>query len=83
MYKFGMNRIYISLFLLVLTLPAAVQADKAVLAADHQQPAVVAAPLNRGALASYISGHINQLLQDENREPSRYCDDAGCAVVVQ
>lgn len=47
-------------------------------------PAVIApSAMSDEALASYISGRLNQALKGEDHAVSQYCDATGCSVVVQ
>lgn len=45
--------------------------------------AASAATLGDEALASYISGRLKLALKDDADVIKQYCDDSGCAVVVQ
>lgn len=69
----------IALILLVfMAMPLTASAD--------QPPAPSAktlATMSDEALASYISGRLNQALKGQDYSVTNSCDDSGCSVVVQ
>ncbi len=70
------------IFLAINAVPA--QADRApVSVVPAQEKAAVPANMSDEALASYISGRLMPLLQDQGYKVSQACDSSGCAVVVQ
>ncbi len=48
-----------------------------------QPPAAPPADMSDEALASYITGRLAPLLQDEGYKIAQSCDATGCAIVVQ
>jgi hypothetical protein len=60
------------------------QAEKAPASATPAtEKATVPANMSDEALASYISGRLTPLLQDQGYKVSQACDASGCSVVVQ
>ena len=63
-------RIYLFLLVFLMAVPAAPSVAAEVQYSDE-------------ALASYISGRLKLALKSGDYKITQYCDDSGCAVVVQ
>ncbi len=55
------------------------------IARAENTPAAAPVPANMSdeALASYISGRLKLMLNDQDYKVSQACDETGCSVVVQ
>lgn len=72
--------VLISFIFLMGTLPVAQAGASRITVNDTQNQA---AALDDEALASYITGRLKLALKNDTATVEQYCDQSGCAIVVQ